>query len=231
MTAPNVCKDEASGRKKKKQDRSKFHTPKYIKVTPVSIASKQRNRNCSFLQLGVGLWRGFLVGGETGWEGEHRKLCWVTYRENDDNEKHLVKNPLVWKYDSGVKMRSWHRVKGDKKKVGFHRSSFFMLKSCIRVDFIWHCKSAGDSAACMVQHCGNTCDFVLDLFRKFCFISCVFFPFSFFWDVANTGKNINLTQIWKCGLQFTTDFFIVLFEGAVFVEQKTSADKKKRDQS
>lgn len=107
MTAPNVCKDEASGRKKKKkQDRSKFHTPKYIKVTPVSIASKQRNRNCSFLQLGVGLWRGFLVGGETGWEGEHRKLCWVTYRENDDNEKHLVKNPLVWKYDSGVKMRS-----------------------------------------------------------------------------------------------------------------------------
>lgn len=102
-------------KKKNKQDRSKFHTPKYIKVTPVSIASKQRNRNCSFLQLGVGLWRGFLVGGETGWEGEHRKLCWVTYRENDDNEKHLVKNPLVWKYDSGVKMRSWHRVKGDKK--------------------------------------------------------------------------------------------------------------------
>lgn len=54
MTAPNVCKDEASGeikKKKKKEDRSKFHTPKYIKVTPVSIASKQKIRNCSFLQL------------------------------------------------------------------------------------------------------------------------------------------------------------------------------------
>lgn len=41
---------------KKKNDRSKFHTPKYIKVTPVSIASKLRIRNCSFLQLRVRQW-------------------------------------------------------------------------------------------------------------------------------------------------------------------------------
>lgn len=64
MTAPNVCKDEASG--EKKQDGSKFHTPKYIKVTPVSIASKLRNRNCSFLQLRVGQWRGGFWGNGVG---------------------------------------------------------------------------------------------------------------------------------------------------------------------
>lgn len=50
----------------KKQDGSKFHTPKYIKVTPVSIASKRRNRNCSFLQLRVGQWRGRFWGNGVG---------------------------------------------------------------------------------------------------------------------------------------------------------------------
>lgn len=59
MTAPNVCKDEARGKgerereregEKKKKDGSKFQTSKYIKVTPVNLASKQRNGNCSFLQ-------------------------------------------------------------------------------------------------------------------------------------------------------------------------------------
>lgn len=34
----------------KKKDGSKFQTSKYIKVTPVNIASKRRNGNCSFLQ-------------------------------------------------------------------------------------------------------------------------------------------------------------------------------------
>lgn len=37
-------------REGKKTDGSKFHTPECIKVTPVSIASKRRNGNCSFLQ-------------------------------------------------------------------------------------------------------------------------------------------------------------------------------------
>lgn len=57
MTAPNVCKDEARGkggrereRGGEKKDGSKFQTSKYIKVTPVNLASKQRNGNCSFLQ-------------------------------------------------------------------------------------------------------------------------------------------------------------------------------------
>ncbi len=60
----------------------------YIKVTPVSIASKRRNGNCSFLQQRVGLSRGF--SGESGWKGEHHKLWRVTHRKNYDNEKHLV---------------------------------------------------------------------------------------------------------------------------------------------
>lgn len=65
MTAPNVCKDEAFREEGKKQDGLKFHTPVYIKVTPVSAASKGRNGKCSFLQLRVCMWRGFL-GERTG---------------------------------------------------------------------------------------------------------------------------------------------------------------------
>lgn len=85
---PMSAKMKPQEGKKKKQDGSKFHTPKYIKVTPVSIASKRRNGNCSFLQLRVGLWRGF--SGEIGWKVEHRKLWRVTNRKNYDNEKHIV---------------------------------------------------------------------------------------------------------------------------------------------
>lgn len=48
-------KPEERGREKerkgeKKKDGLKFQTSKYIKVTPVNLASKQRNGNCSFLQ-------------------------------------------------------------------------------------------------------------------------------------------------------------------------------------
>lgn len=70
-------------REGKKQDGSKFHTPNYIKVTPVSIASKWRNKNCSFLQLKVGPWKRF--SGETGWEGECGKLCRVNCKKKYDN--------------------------------------------------------------------------------------------------------------------------------------------------
>lgn len=53
-------------REGKKTDGSKFHTPKYIKVTPVSIASKRRNENCSFLQQRVRERGGVFLGKQGG---------------------------------------------------------------------------------------------------------------------------------------------------------------------
>lgn len=58
----------------KTQDGSKFNTPKYIKVTPVSISSNRRNGNCSFLQLRV------TVDGEGGFLGKQGgKVSGVNY--------------------------------------------------------------------------------------------------------------------------------------------------------
>lgn len=160
MSAKMKPRDEKKKKKEKKQDGSKFHSPKYIKVTPVSIASKRRNRNCSFLQLRVGLWRGF--SGETRWEGEHCKLCRVTYRKND-NEKHLVNHHPFWIHDSKVKIRLWQKVKLKGDFWEFQRSRFRTSKA---PRFVW---SSCDTVSLLLPVWCNTvvtCDFIVHLLRS-----------------------------------------------------------------
>jgi hypothetical protein len=69
LTAPQIRplerKQERKQEKKHNMRAGEFMLPKYIKVTPVTTASKGRNENCSFLQhsaqdlnSGWGSWKG-----------------------------------------------------------------------------------------------------------------------------------------------------------------------------
>lgn len=167
------------GKKKKNRTDLNFILPSISKWLLSALHQSRETGTVHFYSSEWDCGGAFLYGGkQAGKVSTVNYAGWLTGKTMTMKST-LSKIPLFgsmtaeWKWgpDTG-----WRET----KKVGFHRSSFFMLKSCIRVDFIWHCKSAGDSAACMVQHCGNTCDFVLDLFRKFCFISCVFLSLFFF---------------------------------------------------
>lgn len=147
----------------KKQDGSKFHTTKYIKVTPVNIASKRRNRNCSFLQLRVLLDCGWGISGETGREGERRKLCWMTYRKNDDNEKHFVNHHLFGFMTAESKKGCEGEGRLLRQIVShFQRSSFLTSTS------IWTLCDTESTVSSLAawRNTVVTCDFILHLWRK-----------------------------------------------------------------
>lgn len=64
-----------------KTDGLKFHTPKYIKVTPVIIASKEEKRELFTFTAENWTPEGGFYGG---------KLCWVNRKKNGDSEVYVI---------------------------------------------------------------------------------------------------------------------------------------------